>query len=157
MRLSLVLVFALDTKLLPWFWASPVLPSCAITYSHKRPVLSSTSSIPGWSLLPGNNTQLSKDTSGQSQQSKDVGLPSCLACPYISTGAHKRAYNCNRIGNLPQSKNGNFASGRGSTYLRKCPEVSNSPEYVPSTQLFIFTAPGSFWVVWTHGSLPVHS
>lgn len=49
-----------------------------MAYSHKRLMLSSTSGTPGWSLLPRNNSQLSKDTSGQSQQPKDVGFPLCL-------------------------------------------------------------------------------
>lgn len=40
---------------------------------------------------------------------QDVGLSSCLACPYTSTVVHRRACNCNRIGNIPQNKNGNFA------------------------------------------------
>lgn len=77
----------------------------------------STRSTPRWSSLPRNNTQLSKDTSGQSQQPKDVGLPSCLTHPYTCTVVHRRACNSNRIGNMPQSKNDNFASGKGPTYL----------------------------------------
>lgn len=97
-----MLVFALGTKLLPWLCASPILPSRAITYSHKGLMLIARGALPGG---PRNNTQLSKDTSGQTQQPKDVGLPSCLTHPYTCTVVHRRACNSNRIGNMPQSKN----------------------------------------------------
>lgn len=90
-------------------------PSIACHYL--QPQEAGAAEHPGWSSLPRNNTRLSKDTSGQSQQPKDVGLPSCLARSYICTVVHRRAYNCNWIGNMPQSKNGNFASGKGSIYL----------------------------------------
>lgn len=58
----------------------------------------------------------------QSHHSKDVGLPPCVACSYVST-VSQRVYNCNGIGNTPQNKNVNSASCKGPTYLQQWPEV----------------------------------